>query len=479
MNKWRLAQWGVLFITLLATALRLYQLGTKSFWFDECFTRLATLAPLGDSLAALLVAGIYSPLYFLLLRPVAALAGASEYAFRFLSAAFGVLAIPAIYQLGRNLMGEASGVVAALLLAVCPFHIWYSQDARMYAPMALFGVLAMDHFVLLMRNHRRWLSFSVCSGLAYLMHYFSFSLLYVQLVHRLPRLRETRLARRWMLAQAAAVAPLAPWLIWYVARRAQPAGLGWIPAPGLLAPLETLWNFTAADVDTVTPPVIALMLVTALIFLRGLFPWNENRRLLIGWLALPIGFLFLLSLRRPYYVDRYLMASLPAYLLILASGIMAWRQAAWRIATLAVVLSAMLWGASRLYADPLFAKEEWRGATAAIEAGLAQDDAVLMQDQETLMGTSAYRTREWQYKVLGIGDSSSTLDAAVASHKRVWLVWRSPRESNHRLSKSEPFDVFAETTPPVRAWLSAHRGEVALDLRLPGLSVVRLDRERP
>jgi mannosyltransferase len=475
--KWPSSRWQVIGITLLATALRLCQLGAKSFWFDECFTRLATLAPLGDSLAALLVAGIYSPLYFLLLRPATALAGVSEYAFRFLSAACGVLAIPAIYQLGRKLIGETGGVAAALLLAACPFHIWYSQDARMYAPMALFSVLAMDRFVLLQRNPRRWIFFSVGSGLAYLMHYASFSLLYVQLIHLLPRLRETRLVRRWLLAQVVAFIPLMPWLAWYVASGARPTGLGWIPSPGLLAPLQTLWNFVTADTETITLPVVVLMVGIALVFLRGFFPWNEDRRLLAWWLALPIGSLFLLSLCRPYYVDRYLMASLPAYLLLLSSGIMAWRRVTWRIAALAVTLIAMLWGTSRLYADPLFAKEEWRGATAAIEAGLAQDDVVLAQDQETLIGTSVYRTREWPRVVLS-EESSWTIEAMTARYKRVWLVWRSPREYNHRLSKSDPFDVFAEASPPVRAWLAAHQDQVALDLRLPGLSVVRVDRER-
>jgi hypothetical protein len=148
------------------------------------------------------------------------------------------------------------------------------------------------------------------------------------------------------------------------------------------------------------------------------------------------------------------------------------------VAALAVVLSAMLWGASRLYTDPYFAKEEWRGATAAVETGLAQDDVVLLQDQETLIGTSVYRTREWPYKVLETGALSSTLETAVTGYKRAWLVWRSPRESNHRLSKSEPFDVFIEATPPVRDWLATHRSQVTLDLPLPGLSVVRVDMEK-
>jgi len=477
-KKWSSSRWWVVGVTLLATALRLACLGSKSFWFDECFTYTVTLAPLKNSLSALLVSGIYSPLYFLLLRLVMALAGTSEYTFRFPSAAFGSLTVPAIYHLGRRLEGEGVGVIAALLLAVCPFHIWYSQDARMYAPMAFFSLAAMGCFVLLLRGQRRWVSFAVYSGLAYLMHYATFSMIYVQLIRLWPRLRTTQWMRRWFLVQMAALSPLTPWLIAYLVRGIRPTGLSWIPRPSLLAPFYTLWNFTVADVETFTLSVAILAAGTGAVFLSGLFPWNEARRLLVWWLVLPIGFLFVLSVSRSYYVDRYFMAGLPAYLLLLAMGIMARRRVVWRLGAASVVLAAMLWGTVRLYADPYFAKEAWRGATAAVDARLKPRDVVVLQDYETLIGTSVYRMHKWPSMVLG-EEAAATLWEAETQYERVWLVWRSLRESNHRLSKSERFDVFTEASLPVCKWLAAHRDQVTFDLKLPGISVVRVDVETP
>lgn len=476
MSKRRLTLWAVLGITLLAAVLRLYQLGAQSFWWDECFTYIitATLPP-ANAWQAMIEDANKPPLYYLLMQRWVRLAGTSEYAYRFPSAALGLLSVPIMYHLGRRLGGRAVGLAAALLLAVCPFHVWYSQDARMYAPMTCFSLVAMDRFVLSVRGRPRWIAFTVSSGLAYLMHYAGASLIYVQLGWFLPRLRQTGLLRRWFLAQAFALAPLVPWLIVvYGVRNLRPTGLGWIPYPGLLAPLASLWNWVTADVETVTLPVMALMAGVAVVFLRGLFPWNEERRLLAWWLALPIGFLFLLSLRRPYYVDRYLMASLPAFLLILSFGITAWRRAALQLVAAAVVLTAMIWGVTRLYADPLFFKEDWRGVATAVEEGLGSGDVVLMQDQETFIGTSAYATRQWPYVVLS-EEGAVTIEAAAAGYKRIWLVWRSPYEYNHRLSKSDRFDILAEATPPVRAWLAAHQSQLALDLRLPGLSLVRID----
>jgi uncharacterized membrane protein len=166
----------------LAAALRLYQLGVKSFWWDECFTyTVAASLPLDVAWQAMIEDANKPPLYYLFMQLWRMLAGTSEYAFRFPSAAFGLLTVPIIYRLGRRLGGRAIGMIAALLLAVCPFHIWYSQDARMHMPMACFGLVAMDHFFMLLRGRPRWIPFILWSGLAYLMHYASISLVYVQL----------------------------------------------------------------------------------------------------------------------------------------------------------------------------------------------------------------------------------------------------------------------------------------------------------
>ena len=51
--------------------------------------------------------------------------------------------IPALYLLGRELYDRRTGLVAASFGAASPLLIWYSQEARMYAFVALFGMLAL------------------------------------------------------------------------------------------------------------------------------------------------------------------------------------------------------------------------------------------------------------------------------------------------------------------------------------------------
>jgi len=69
----------------------------------------------------------HPPAYFVALAEWMQLVGSSEVALRLLSVFCGVLSIPLMYQFGRKAMNARAGVVAALLLAVAPVHIAYSQ----------------------------------------------------------------------------------------------------------------------------------------------------------------------------------------------------------------------------------------------------------------------------------------------------------------------------------------------------------------
>jgi len=71
------------------------------------------------------------------------LAGRAIYALRFQAVIFGVLAVPVCAALARRLGGPLAGLIAAALLALSPFHIWWSQQTRMYALVALLCALSM------------------------------------------------------------------------------------------------------------------------------------------------------------------------------------------------------------------------------------------------------------------------------------------------------------------------------------------------
>lgn len=68
--------------------------------------------------------------------------GASEFALRSLSAVLGVLLVWLTYRIAQQVFTHGVGVVAALIAAINPFQIYYSQEARMYLLLAVIGAAA-------------------------------------------------------------------------------------------------------------------------------------------------------------------------------------------------------------------------------------------------------------------------------------------------------------------------------------------------
>jgi predicted membrane-bound mannosyltransferase len=131
-------------IVTLGAVLRLWSLGRQSLWYDEWMTTEA----IGDGwrdLASNVANRDGLPLpYFVILWPWSRLFGVSEAAVRLPSALAGIAAIPAAYAACRELrLPRGAGRLAALLVAVHPTLVWYSQEARSYSFLALFGALSI------------------------------------------------------------------------------------------------------------------------------------------------------------------------------------------------------------------------------------------------------------------------------------------------------------------------------------------------
>lgn len=71
---------------------------------------------------------------------------------RSLSALFGVLTIPVAFGAARAAVSERAGLIAAGLVAVDPFLVYYSQEARSYALYALLATCSMWAFAVALRS---------------------------------------------------------------------------------------------------------------------------------------------------------------------------------------------------------------------------------------------------------------------------------------------------------------------------------------
>ena len=81
----------------------------------------------------------------------------------------GVATVVVIFFLAREITNEKVGLISAILLAVSPFDIYYSQEARMYAFAVLFVALAYYAFFKACKS-RQWFDWTLF-GVACALHF--------------------------------------------------------------------------------------------------------------------------------------------------------------------------------------------------------------------------------------------------------------------------------------------------------------------
>ena len=199
-HQWR--RLWLLALILLAAALRLYDLGTESYWIDEVVMINLTQGswePLADSLAR-----ARPPLFPLSGFFWVRLVGSSEFAARFLSTAAGILAIPLLYAVGRKLFDKNVALIAAFLLSISLFHIYHAQTYRYYAWVTMMALISYLSFIVWLEQggRRRFWTYVATSILLFYTHTYSLFVLVAQGLYFLVSWR-TLAARRgaWVVSQ--------------------------------------------------------------------------------------------------------------------------------------------------------------------------------------------------------------------------------------------------------------------------------------
>jgi mannosyltransferase len=204
----------LLAILVVGLALRLYDLGSESLWYDELWAvRIARMEPLEIVRASL--GDNNPPLYYLGLHYWMLLVGQSEVAIRLPSAIASALAVPLIYGIGTLLFSRAAGLMAALLLSLSAYHVRYAQEARAYT-LLVFLALASFYFMvrLLKDGNRSWLvttGYVVSTTLLMYTHVYGILLVAAQGVYLLA----TRQAlRKWLLPAGLVAVLYGPGVAW-------------------------------------------------------------------------------------------------------------------------------------------------------------------------------------------------------------------------------------------------------------------------
>ena len=290
-------------------------------------------------------------------------AGDSPFALRFVSVWFSVLAVALLYRLARRLaLGRRTALLGMGLLALSPYAVWHSQDARMYG-MSMALTIASTWLALEFLARRRWawaVGYVGVSWLALHTHYFAAFVIVAQSVfvagwvafgalvrHRLKSASATQntlkrterdppprqdddgavgLLLSWVGMQVVLGLCYAPWL-WrvgevlrgYQGNGDSPNGLEMlVRATGVFAVGES-----ASNGERMVFGAFAVVLSVVAIgwLVQGGSAGRRAAGLLILYLWLPLVMMWLSAQSRPIFSERYLLAAAPPFYLLLAAAI--------------------------------------------------------------------------------------------------------------------------------------------------------------
>jgi 4-amino-4-deoxy-L-arabinose transferase-like glycosyltransferase len=298
-------------ILALAAALRVWQLNDIGFNSDEAVYAGQAAAIANDpELAELFPVFRAHPLLFQTALSLGFQLQLGEWFARLAAAVVGVATVYLVYELGRLLYGSRAGLIAALLMAVMPYHVLVTRQVLLDGPMTLFATLTL---VLLVRyalsGRPAWLYAAGASmGLAFLAKETSIVLLGA-IYAFLALTPQVRVRLRDLAVSAGCMAlVMSPFPLSLVAAGRAGTGESYLTWQLFRRPNHD-WFFYPTTVPEVIGPLLLLAAGLGLWLLRREASWRET--LLVCWIAVPVvcfqlwpvkGFQYLLPIAPPLAV---------------------------------------------------------------------------------------------------------------------------------------------------------------------------------
>jgi mannosyltransferase len=437
---------ALLAIVLVGLALRIYHIGNHGLFVDEVYSVLVAKG-IGDP--ELIQFDAARPFYFLLLKGWLAFSS-DETWMRLLSVIFGTANIVVIYLLGKALGGAKVGFAAAVLTALSPMEIHYSQQVRMYTLgtfLALSGSLALLKAFDTTKRSYLWV-WAAARTMMVLTLPLTAVLLLVDGLYAYHHRQGTKLLPLTAVCALVLLVAWSPFLMILLRAQASPYD-SWratLDAPNLTDFLTLLVNFTASAIplqecgglpcfdwftlayNVIFVPVLGV--AVAFCHKQAKMVWC------LGWGLIPLtAFLLYSNVFPPLFITRYTMFTAPFVLILLAFGWAEawtrWRPVGFGIAS--VYLLAMTSYLSYFYSHPVH--EDWRPVAEYIAAHEKPGDQIVIWNYHSRFLLGYYyhgHNQITDMKVLRVNpdDESPTRKLKVQLEfdpkpgQRLWLISR-------------------------------------------------------
>lgn len=367
-------------LLLIAFLIRLLFLN-QSLWMDEAISGVVVKNydlsyiwnnfPLGDT---------HPPLYYILLKIWTSFFGFSDVALRMPSVIFGSLLVLVVFLISRALKIKNS-LVPAFLTATSGLLIYYSQEARMYSLSTLLVSLVVYFFIT-----RKFLYFSIASTILLATDYLPTSILLVFWIFVLFDKKRKEYLPRLIYAHIPVILFA---LYWYPTFKVQTQStLGYLntfPEWASVLGGADLKNITLTLIKFVIgrvsfESVILYGLISAFSISYWIFimvtTGNKKNLLLWLWLLTPILFSFIGANFTPGFSYFRLLFCLPAFYLLLSSGIEGVYSPKIRSYLVVFAFGMNILTSGMYLFNSKFHREDWKSLVAFVESRIEEGEVV-------------------------------------------------------------------------------------------------------
>lgn len=468
-------------IFFLGAGLRFYHLASPSLWIDEAFCSWFMSHSWSGLLNTLHIDGGNLPAYFVINKALTDVIGRDELGLRFFSALASSLGIILAMNLGRMVGGRAGSLAAGWFWAFSPMATWYARDAKPYAFASVLA-LALLIVYLAMQGGRngplRWAAVALLV-IGSLSHYYFFLVIMAMILFAAAEMRRRpKFFRHWVGLTLVSLVALALWLGWFFSQPTPSLGIGWIQQPLFTDPLATLWNLfsgygSAAWSDEATQASTAfgalVVLLCGIGLSGGLAKWLSRNAFVFG-ILFPVAAVWVVSQRRPIYMDRYFIVLLPFVALMVAVGasrLWGWLSPrlkpasftpAFTASLLAVALVVGFWAGWQVQVADHYTREDWRGlANQMLVEGGNGKPSLWFSDPEGVIPFEYYYPAGAGYLPAG---------PPPICQASCWYVMRQPYTATHAFAQG--------VADPDRPWLPALPERCVVSHRWQSVSGVAL-----
>jgi uncharacterized membrane protein len=354
----------------------------------------------------------------------------SEFSARLLSTFLGTISIYVTYLLGSLIFNKKTGILAALLLAISPIHIYYSQETRAYSLFFLLTLLSMYFYVKLKNDfsNKSAAGYITVTVLLLYSHLYSLIIVLAQNVDKFIThdFRQLKKLQSWILIQVLIIIFYIPWLIALFGIIAMKS-YSWIPRPNLLILFPLSYKFIAGEVFS----FYGLCLILVFFYVGFRYPFKSVKKesfLLASWLLIPIVIPLIYSLMfTPVFIIKYSIVASFSLLLIVAYSLFNMNTFKRAGLLILIVLFSCL---SLSVQQNTTTKDSWREISDFIRLNMQEDDKIILINSYEVIPFSYYFkpicfNSQNIYEcsnIEGIYQFNSMEQVSKVNSERIWLI---------------------------------------------------------